>query len=209
MMSAAHWLAYAGACLALAMVPGPTVVLIIATSLRHGRAAALANVAGTQAGFAVLVVILAGGFQAMVEQAAPLFSWLRLAGAAYMIWLGLRMILAGPRGEGRGRGGEAVPSAQSGFWRGFFILLSNPKVLLFLGAFLPQFVVAGSGAVAGQILLLGALFMLVTALVDSSYALAAPKAAALAGGVRPGLARWLGGGMLMGGGLWLALARRS
>ncbi len=209
MVSAAHWLAYASACLALAMVPGPTVTLIIATSLRHGRAAALANVAGTQAGFAVLVVILAGGFQAIVEQAAPLFSWLRLAGAAWMIWLGLRMILAGWRKTGQGGETALAPSMQSGFWRGFFILLSNPKVLLFLGAFLPQFVVAGPIPVAGQILLLGALFMLVTALVDSSYALAASKAASLGGLASPGLARWLGGGMLMGGGLWLALARRS
>jgi len=163
-MSAAHWLTYAAACLAVAVVPGPSLSLIIANTLRHGRAAGIASVAGTQAGFALLVIILA----------AP-----------------------------------AAPGPGRAFAQGFLVLLSNPKVLLFLAAFLPQFVQPHAAAAALQILLLGGVFMVIAAFTDTLYVLAASRAerfAASPGGSRT--MRRLSGGLLIGGGLWLALAGR-
>ena len=205
-MTLGEWLAYLAACLAVAAVPGPSLSLIIATSLRHGARAGLANVAGTQAGFALMVLILAFGFQALLEHAAPLFFWLRLAGAAYLVWLGARMILsAGARDEG---GKDIPPTARAGFARGFLVLVSNPKVLLFLGAFLPQFVHAGPGGAAGRIILLGAVFMAIAATTDTLYVLAAGRAGSIVSSRKAALGRILGGAVLMGGGAWLALSRR-
>ena len=103
---------------------------------------------------------------------------------------------------------DVPPSARAGFWRGFLVLVSNPKVLLFFGAFLPQFVSPGAGAVAVQILLLGAVFMLVTAIIDSIYALAAGRTGGWLSSRGAAATRWLGGGMLISGGVWLALSRR-
>jgi len=152
----------------------------------------------------VLIGVLAAGFQAVLVLLAPAFDWLRLLGAAYLVWLGLKMILA----RGQGAAMDVPPSARAGFWRGFLVLVSNPKVLLFLGAFLPQFVSPGAGAVAPRILLLGAVFMLVTFIIDSTYALAAGRAGSWlsSGGSRT--ARTIGGAILIGGGAWLALSRR-
>ena len=203
-MSGAEWIAYVLACIVVAAVPGPSVSLIVASSLRHGPGAGLANVVGTQAGFAMLIGVLAAGFQAVLVLLAPAFDWLRLLGAAYLVWLGLKMMLA----RGQGAAMDAPPSARTGFWRGFLVLVSNPKVLLFFGAFLPQFVSPGAGAVAPRILLLGAVFMLVTFIIDSTYALAAGRAGSWlsSGGSRT--ARTIGGAILIGGGAWLASSRR-
>ena len=204
-MNAAHWLTYAAACLAVAVVPGPSLSLIIANTLRHGRAAGIASVAGTQTGFALLVIILAAGFQAMLATAAPFFGWLRIAGAFYLVWLGMRIIL-GDRTE---NSAQAAPNTRRAFTQGFLVLLSNPKVLLFLAAFLPQFVQPHATAPALQILLLGGIFMVIAAFTDTLYVLAASRAerfAASPGGSRT--SRRLSGGLLVGGGLWLALAGR-
>ncbi len=204
-MSAAHWLTYAAACLAVAVVPGPSLSLIIANTLRHGLAAGIASVAGTQAGFALLVIILAAGFQALLAAAAPFFDWLRIAGALYLAWLGVKIIHDG----GRTPGAPAAPGPGRAFAQGFLVLLSNPKVLLFLAAFLPQFAQPHAAAPALQILLLGGVFMVIAAFTDTLYVLAASRAerfAASPGGSRA--MRRLSGGLLIGGGLWLALAGR-
>jgi len=207
-MSGPEWLAYAAACFLVAVVPGPSLSLIIATTLRHGRLAGVANVAGTQAGFALLTVILAVGFQALLTAAAPFFDWVRLAGAAYLAWLGARMLLSA--GEGRGGEGEAAsaPTPRAGFLHGFLVLVSNPKVLLFLGAFLPQFVPPQAADAGLRILLLGAVFMLIAATTDMLYVLAAGRAGAALSRRRSRLLQRLSGGLLIGGGLWLALERR-
>ena len=206
-MSVAHWLTYATACLAVAVVPGPSLSLIIANTLRHGRGAGIVSITGTQAGFALLVIVLAAGFQALLAAAAPFFDWLRIIGALYLAWLGARIILGG---KAAATGTHAAPSARRAFTQGFLVLLSNPKVLLFLAAFLPQFVQPHAGAPAMQILLLGGVFMMIAALTDSLYVLAASHAgrfAASPGGSRA--MRRISGSLLIGGGLWLALAGRT
>lgn len=196
--------AYVLACAAVAIVPGPSVTVIIANSLRHGTRAGLLNVAGTQAGLAVMLLILAAGLQFIVESLAQVFDIIRWLGAAYLIWLGIKLL------QSDGTMGKVadVPRAHgSFFWQGFVVVLSNPKALFFFGALIPQFLTPGGNALA-QTVLLGATFIAVATPLDSSYAL-------LAGGAGKWLSRSrvrvleVGSGLcLIGGGLWLALARR-
>ncbi len=196
--------AYVLACAAVAIVPGPSVTVIIANSLRHGTRAGLLNVAGTQAGLAVMLLILAAGLQFIVESLAQVFDIIRWLGAAYLIWLGIKLL----RSDGTmGRVADVPRAHGSFFWQGFVVVLSNPKALFFFGALIPQFLTPGGNALA-QTVLLGATFIAVATPLDSSYAF-------LAGGAGKWLSRTrvkaleVGSGLcLIGGGLWLALARR-
>lgn len=197
--------AFTLACAALVVVPGPTVTVIIANSLRDGARAGLLNVFGTQAGLAVMLLVLALGLEAITTQLAFVFDWLRFVGAAYLIWLGIQLW--------RADGTLAAASARkrpggSYFWQGFLVIWSNPKSLFFFGAFIPQFVTPGESAIA-QTLVLGIIFMIVATLLDGAYAVAAGRAGRLL--TRSNI-RWterIGGTFLLGGGIWLAFSRQS
>ena len=131
------YLAYVAACIAIVIVPGPTVTVVIANSLRHGARAGLLNVAGTQAGLAIMVGVLAAGLHVIVASLAQVFDVVRLAGAAYLVWLGIKLWRSdGTLGAAAGRG----RAGGSFFWQGFVVILSNPKALFFFGAFIPQFI---------------------------------------------------------------------
>jgi threonine/homoserine/homoserine lactone efflux protein len=92
-------------------VPGPTVTLVIANSLRHGRRAGLLNVAGTQIGLAIMIGIVGIGLTSLIEAMGHWFDWLRLAGAAYLVWLGWKMIRSSGEGTAaRRRGRRAAAS---------------------------------------------------------------------------------------------------
>ncbi len=206
MIDAGAWLAFAAASALVVIVPGPTVTLIVANSLRAGPRAGLLNVAGTQAGLAGMIVVLAGGLEALVASAGFVFEVLRLVGAAYLIWLGLKMW----RSDGR-LGDPGPATRRSGaalFWQGFVVIWSNPKALLFFGAFIPQFVDPAAAA-APQVLLLGATFMAAATIFDGAYAVAAGRAGSLLSRSRLRLVERLSGSFLIGGGLWLALTRRA
>lgn len=198
------YVAYVLACTAVVIVPGPSVTVIIANSLRHGVKAGLLNVAGTQVGLAIMLLILATGLQYIVESMAQVFDIIRWLGAAYLIWLGVKLL----RSDGTMGEVADVPRANgSFFWQGLLVVLSNPKALFFFGALIPQFLTAGGNPLA-QTLLLGATFIAVATPLDSSYAL-------LAGGAGKWFSRTrvraleVGSGLcLIGGGIWLALARR-
>ncbi len=195
-------LAYVVACAAIIAVPGPTVTVIIANALRHGTGAGLLNVAGTQAGLLVLIAALAAGLAAVAEQMAWLFEIVRWVGAAYLIWLGIQMW----RSMGALAEATAAPSPSGLFWQGFLVILSNPKALVFFGAFIPQFV-DPSGPVVAQTVIFGLVFMAVATLLDGLYAVAAGRAGGLLsqGNVRA-LER-VSGTCLICGGLWLAVTR--
>src|SRR6266446_4727218 len=136
-MSLDLYAAYLLACLVIVIVPGPTVTLIIANGLRHGRRAGLANVVGTQVGLAVMIGIVGIGLTSLIEAMGHWFDWLRLAGAAYLVWLGWKMI----RSSGEADAGEAPRAPRGGLVaQGASVALSNPKTLLFFGAFFPQFI---------------------------------------------------------------------
>lgn len=197
---------YLGACLLLAIVPGPTVTVIVANSLSRGTSAGLAIVAGTQAGFLVMTLVVALGMQALVAFMGAAFDWIKLIGAAYLIWLGYKMLRSdGELGTVRAERGKTNLRMAV---EGFLVILSNPKALIFLGAFLPQFVDV-SQPTFPQVLLLGLLFMLVAGSTDAIYALIAGRARGLLSAARVRVVSRLSGVILMLGGVWLALQKRA
>ena len=109
-MSLELYAAYLVACLFIVVVPGPTVTLIIANSLRHGTRAGLLNAVGTQIGLALMIAVVGIGLTSMIEAMGHWFDWLRLAGAAYLVWLGWRMI----RASGEGTDGAAPRTPRGG-----------------------------------------------------------------------------------------------
>ena len=203
-MSLELYAAYLVACLIVVLVPGPTVTLILANSIRHGTRAGLLNVLGTQVGLALMIGVVGLGLTSLMEAAGHWFDWLRLAGAAYLVWLGWKMIRSSDRGDDAGtpvapRGGFLV--------QGALVALSNPKTLIFFGAFFPQFIDPARDH-GTQILIMGLTAMLVAAVSDSVYALAAGRAGRALSAGRVRLLSRVSGGFLIGGGLWLALSRR-
>lgn len=197
------YIAYAIACIVIVLVPGPTVTLVIASSMRHGTRAGLLNVAGTQLGVAIMITIVGIGLASTIEAMGHWFEWIRLVGAAYLIWIGWQMI----RSSGKLTDG-AVPLAPRGgfFLQGFLVAVSNPKTLIFFGAFIPQFMDPNSDYTL-QILIMGITAMVIAAVSDSTYAIIAGRAGQALSTRRTRLMSRISGGFLIGGGLWLAFAR--
>jgi threonine/homoserine/homoserine lactone efflux protein len=203
-MSLQLYLAFVVTCIALALLPGPIVTLLIANGLRHGTRAALINIAGVQAGLAIVIGIVAIGLTTLMATLGYWFDWVRLAGAAYLVWLGIKLI----RAPVEGVGSDAPPPPPRGgfFLQGVLVSLSNPKVLVFFGAFIPQFVDMSRDHVS-QVALLGVTFMAIAAITDALYALLAGRARTFFSARRTRLVSRVSGGFMIGGGIWLALTR--
>lgn len=203
-MSIELYFAFVAAATALIVAPGPMVALVVANSLAHGVRYGLVTIAGASAGTAILLAIVVYGASALLNIVADWFAVLRWFGVAYLIWLGLRAWRAPPADLGATAADSA--SARAIFLRGFLVSLSNPKTLLFFGAFLPQFVTPGPDARA-QLALLAVTFLVLAGALDSLWAIFASRfARALRGNGR--LRNRLTGGALLTAGLGLALARR-
>jgi homoserine/homoserine lactone efflux protein len=197
------YLAYLVACFVITIIPGPTVTLIVANSLAHGARAGLLNVLGTQFGLGLMMLILAVGLSSIIATMGVWFDWLRLLGAAYLIWLGWKLLRANGGLDAPG----TAPLPRGGFvLQGFLVLLGNPKALLWFGAFIPQFV-DPAGNYVPQIVLLGLTAMAAAAISDGGYAVLAGGAGRLMSKSRVRLVSRIGGLCLIGGGAWLALAR--
>ncbi len=207
MISLSTWTAVALASVAIIIVPGPSVTVIIANSARYGVRAGLLNVAGTQLGIAGMILALAFGFSAVVEFLGSTFFWLKLAGAAYLVWLGIRLWRSDGALVGN-RDGAGQPPGGSFFWQGFIVVWTNPKALFFFGAFLPQFI-DPTGNTVLQTMLLGGTFIVIATVLDGSYALLASGAGAFLSRRNVRLVERISGTLLIGGGIWLALSRRS
>ncbi|WP_271613633.1 LysE family translocator [Bradyrhizobium sp. CCBAU 51627] len=204
MMSMQAYLAFVAACIALALLPGPIVTLVIANGLRHGTRAALTNVAGAQAGLAIVIGIVAIGLTSLMSTMGYWFDWIRFAGAAYLVWLGIKLIRAPIEGV---KVDEPPAPPRGGFFlQGFLVLLSNPKVLVFFAAFIPQFMDMSRPHVP-QVALLGATFMVTAVMTDALYAIAAGRARKFFSARRTRLMSRISGGFMIGGGIWLALTR--
>lgn len=202
-MSLELYAAYLVACIVIIMVPGPTVTLIIASSMRHGVRAGLANVAGTQAGIALMIVIAGIGLTTVIEAMGHWFELLRLLGAAYLIWMGWQML----RSSGRLDPGQAPARPRGGFFlQGFLVAVSNPKTLVFFGAFFPQFI-DPAGDYALQIVVMGVTALVFAVASDSAHAMVAARAGRLLSAKRVKLLSRISGSFLIGGGLWLAFSR--
>jgi homoserine/homoserine lactone efflux protein len=187
----------------LILTPGPIVTLVIATGATQGVRAALTTVAGTTLGNAILLAAIAFGLSWVLKNAAVLFEVLRWGGAAYLIWLGIQAW----RHAGKG-GGDIAPAGRVHFSRGVLVALSNPKTIAFFTAFLPQFIDPDLPA-ERQLAAMCIVSVLLAAVTDSTWAVAAGLGRAWF--MKPARAKLLGrlsGSALIGGGIWLSLARR-
>jgi threonine/homoserine/homoserine lactone efflux protein len=168
--------AFSVAAMALLVIPGPSVLFVVTRGVALGRHAALATVAGNELGAACHVVLVAFGVGALVQRSLLVFTVMKLAGAAYLVWLGVRAV------RHRRRLSEALgaPVATRGRRRlvgdGFLVGVSNPKTTLFFLSVLPQFVDPDRGHVTAQLLALGTLFVVLATLNDGLYGLAAGSA---------------------------------
>jgi threonine/homoserine/homoserine lactone efflux protein len=201
-------LGFIAAALVLLLTPGPGVMYIVARSIGQGRRAGLVSVLGLSAGALVHVAAAAAGISTILLASATAFGLVKAAGAAYLIYLGIRTLLA----RGAVASTEVCTPRSSGrlFADGVLVSVLNPKIALFFLAFLPQFVDPGRGPVAQQILLLGLLYVALALVTDSAYAL-------LAGSLRHRLRdralqgplpRYISGSVYLGLGVGTALTGR-
>ena len=189
--------------LVLVVTPGPIVTLVISTGATQGMRAALTTVAGTTLGNAFLLLAIALGLSWVLANALVLFEILRWAGAAYLVWLGI---------QAWRHAGEASrapsPSRRVYFSRGVFVALSNPKTIVFFTAFLPQFIDPNLPA-GRQLAAMCIVSVILAATTDTAWAVASGLGRAWF--MKPSRAKILGrfsGTVLIGGGIWLSLARR-
>lgn len=198
--------AFIAACVLLGLTPGPNMSLIIANTLRGGLAGGLITLAGSCTGFACLVAAAALGMSSVMVFMSDWFDVIRWVGALYLVYLGARQLwLLWRRPDGVAA--VQAPARRSWYGQGLVVSLSNPKVLLFLGAFLPQFV-DPAGDVPYQLAILAVVFVVVLAVVDLSYTLALAKARTALEGARLRLLDGAAGVCLLLGGLALAMLRR-
>jgi threonine/homoserine/homoserine lactone efflux protein len=204
MMPIELYLAFVLASAVLILIPGPNVALIVANSVAHGTRYGLLTVVGTSCAAAVHLSLTVLGATALLSFLAASFDWLRWLGVAYLLWLGVAawrapvMDLAQTKPQAR--------SARLIFCRGLLVGLTNPKTLLFYGAFLPQFIVPDADTTE-QLVLLAVTFLGVALLLDGLWAVLAGRLRALL----VAHARWrnrITGALLVGASIGLALARR-
>ena len=196
-------LLFAGASLALLAIPGPAVIYVVTRSIEHGRTAGMVSMLGVETGTFAYALAAAAGLSGLIAASVTAFTVVKYAGAAYLLYLGVRKLLE------RYQPRDALPSGRSQlFLKGALVQLLNPKIAIFFVAFLPQFVHSSRGPVAVQMLVLGTIFTLLAVLSDGAYVL---LGGAVSGWLRTGrsarsrLAK-LSGGVYMGLGLTAALS---
>lgn len=198
-MSLGLLLAFAGACGLLFLKPGPAMSVIVANSVGYGVRGGMVSVAGNVTGFVLLLTVVGLGLSWIAVTMQIWFDWIRLGGAAYLIWLGVSRLRTAGRVSKYGEN----PTGEL-FRDGFLVAVANPEVLLFLAAFLPPFVDPARPA-GPQILLLSATFVTVSAVAGALLALLAGQARHFLSGERLKLIDYLSGGLLVVAGLWLGL----
>lgn len=198
-------LGFALATAILILIPGPNVSLIVANSIAYGTRYGLLTVAGTSSAIVLQLALTALGLTATLTVLADWFEWIRWMGVAYLLYLGIRQWIAAPvdltRTPPQPRSFRAIAL------RGFLISLTNPKTLLFYGAFFPQFLTADA-PVGTQVATLSLTFLVVAAGLDSAWALLAGRLRGVLA-IRGRLRNRLSGGLLIGAGIGLALAHRE
>ncbi|MDO9414393.1 MAG: LysE family translocator [Pseudolabrys sp.] len=189
--------------LILVLTPGPIVTLVIATGATRGARAGLLTVAGSTVGNAILVGAIALGLSLVMQHAAIIFEWLRWIGAAYLIWLGVQAWRHASDAPA-----AVEPAGHVYFRRGFLAAISNPKTIAFFTAFLPQFIDPTLPA-GFQLFVMCSVAIILATFTDAGWAIIAGAGRAFF--LKRASAKWLGricGVALIGGGVWLSLARR-
>ena len=176
MISIGHLLTFTLIATIIIVIPGPSVLFVIGRALAHGRRTALASVVGNAIGAYVLVVLVSVGAGTLVERSATLFFALRLAGAAYLVYLGVQAWRH--RRSMRAVLDRAAPDRgrRRAIWDGFVVGVTNPKTIVFFGAVLPQFIDRGAGNAPAQMLVLGLIFVVIALVSDSIWGLVASTA---------------------------------
>ena len=176
MIQPGRLLEFAAVAFAVIVIPGPSVLFVVGRTLAHGRRTALASVAGNELGEFALAAVAALGVGSLIQRSAVMFTVMKLAGAAYLIYLGVRALMQ--------RKEHSIASAlaparttRRAVADGFLVGVANPKTAVFFAAVLPQFVNRQAGNVPAQMLLLGFLFVVIALLSDSAWT-------AVAGGAR-------------------------
>ncbi|RCG30998.1 LysE family translocator [Sphaerisporangium album] len=170
MIAPSTLLVFSAAALALVVIPGPNIIYITARGIAQGRAAAIASAVGVETGTLLHIAAASAGLSYLIARSAAAFTVVKWAGAAYLVYLGVRTLA-----DRRGQAGEVVASQPLGrvFLEGVIVNVLNPKVILFFLAFLPQFVDPAAGSPALQIAVLGATLLLLGIASDMVYAVGA------------------------------------
>ena len=185
----------------LVAIPGPNVALIVANTLRYGLPGGIVTVLGTTCGVGLQLALVVLGLVAAIAVVADALTWIRWAGVAYLVYLGVRTWRTPPADLG------TVGAAPAMFWRGCLVAVLNPKTLLFNAAFVPQFV-SGASPTPADFGLVAAVYLGVLVLGDAFWALFARLARPLLVGY-PAIRGKLAGAFIMAAGAGLALARRQ
>jgi threonine/homoserine/homoserine lactone efflux protein len=164
------------AALALAVTPGPAVLYIVTRSVSQGRGAGAVSCLGIAMGTLVHIVAAAFGLSAILASSMLAFGLVKYAGAAYLVWLGLRKLAREP--QAAVLDGPPARSLRRTFWEGVLVNVLNPKTALFFLAFLPQFVDPSKGSPTSQLLLLGGTFALLALVTDCTWSFLAGGAGA-------------------------------
>lgn len=203
-------LAFTVTAFVLIAVPGPSVLFVISRGMALGPRAAVATVVGNAAGVYVLIVGVALGLGAVIERSAAVFTAVKVAGAAYLVFLGVRMFRR--RRDLAGMLDAATEARSTGriMREGFVVGLTNPKAVVFVAAVFPEFTDPGRGHTSIQLLVLGIVFIAIALVSDSAWGLAAGRARAWLGRSPRRLEAigGLGGLVVIGLGLRLALSGR-
>ena len=192
--------------LALLVIPGPAVLYVVVQGAEQGRRAGLASVGGIHVGTLVHVFAATVGLSALIVASATAFTTVKLAGAAYLVYVGARKLLG--RDEPRLEPGGQRISYRRAFARGAVVNVLNPKTALFFLALLPQFVEPHRGGVWSQALVLGLTFVALGLVTDSAYAVAAGTVGSFLRRRRRAM-RYGSGLVFVGLGAVAALAKRS
>jgi threonine/homoserine/homoserine lactone efflux protein len=210
MFSTGQLLGFLVAALVMIVIPGPGVLFVVGRALAHGRRTALATAAGHGMGNLVVGACISFGLGTVLERSAEVFIAVKVAGAAYLVWLGVQAIRKRSTLELTYAGGGPVSGRRS-LWDGIAVGVTNPKTYILLGAILPQFVNRQGGHVPLQMLLLSAISVTIGVASDCAWAYAAsgvrtwfarsPRRFALVGGA--------GGLAMIGVGLTVALTGRK
>lgn len=207
-------IAFLLAAVVIIVIPGPSVVFVIGRALAHGRATAIASVVGNAIGSACVLVLVALGLGQVVQASAAAFLALKLAGAAYLVYLGVQAIRH-RRALDPGASGEPVTlpeiSARAAVRQGVLVGVSNPKVYVMFAALLPQFVDPAAGSVPVQMLVLGAVVLLIGLASDAVWALGAARlrSALTSSPRRTRTVVTAGGVSMIGLGVWMAASGRT
>ena len=201
MPSLSTYAVFLATAMALLLIPGPAVLYVVTRSIEMGRAGGVASVAGITTGTFVHVGLATAGLSSLILASKAAFDAVKYVGAAYLIFLGVRRLLT--KSEDRVEGNGPPRTRRRAYTQGIVVNLTNPKTIVFIFAFVPQFVDPNARHVWVQVLVFGLTFATLGFISDNLYALAAGSVADRLRGGRTiaRFQRWFGGSILIGLGI--------